>query len=280
MALERAFRGKFSVTELGYALINFSHGLQVNTNGDVYRVNRDRLQKGNLRRKYKQLAFYNSVSSAEDPFIKDCLAATVDTSTANVIAGIRQEGAMRNQNLQAKKLVQKLQAIDENDAVLIGLECLALYTCDSFLSKSLNKFSRERDYTKMNTLGPFLKLLYSQFNKFPSNVTSLKVYRGEHLRAHDLRAYKRGVRKKTYRWLGFTSTSKSEEVAKTFIRNAFFIIYLEKKYNGGYALDIQALSNFNEEDEVLFRPGVEFSIDKLEYDKDTNLNTFYLTAYI
>jgi hypothetical protein len=104
----------------------------------------------------------------------------------------------------------------------------------------------------------------------------LKLYRGEHLRASALRAYKRGNGKGLYQWLGFTSTGRSQKLAEICTRNALFIIRLEKIYNDERALDVRMLSKFEEEDEVLSKPGVEFSIDKFDYDKDLNMHTLFL----
>lgn len=280
MAIERAFHRESSIVELDGALISFSHGLQVSKDNNIYRVNRHMVKRDKLRRRYTHLACYNCQSAYENPFIKDVLDASVDISIANVVAGILKEGSLRNQELKAEDLVRELRGSGKNDTVLSGLECIKIYTSPSFLFKSVNKFLRERDYTKLDILGPYCKLLWSQFNKYKANLNSLKVYRGDDLRAHDLRAYKRGVGKKPYQWLGFTSTSKSEETAKAFRRNTFFIIRLEKVYTDGRALDIQKISDFNEEDEVLLRPGVEFTIEKFEYDENMKINTFYLTAYI
>lgn len=280
VVLEQAFRQQPSMVELGNATISFSEGLHISDDSSIHRVNRSAIKKGKLRQRHKHLAFYNRQIAVEDPIIVDCLAPSIDDSAANIIGGILKEGVLQNLESQARQLVQKLQATDENNNVLIGLAVIKLYTNASFLPESLDKFLRERDYSKVNTLGPFCKLLYAQFNKYQSNVDSLKVYRGDYLCSRDIRAYKRGIGKKSYRWLGFTSTSTSEEVAQKFIQNAYFIIGLEKIYNDGRALYIGKLSNFPDEDEVLLRPGVEFSINKFEYNEETKINTFYLTVYI
>ena len=280
IVLEQAFRRQLSMIELSDATISFSQSLQLSDDSSIHRVNRTMIKKGKLRQRHKNLAFYNCQSSSEDPFIEDYLNPSINDSILKIIDGILKEGALENQELQAKKLVQTLQTIDGNNTVLIGLVSIELYTGVSFLLKSLNKFLRERDYSKLDTLGSFRKLLYTQFNKYQADVDSLMVYRGESLPSRDLRAYKRGTGKKSCRWLGFTSTSKNPELAQKFIRNAYFIIRLERIYNDGRALDIRKLSNFPEENEVLLRPSIEFSIDQFEYQEKMKINTFHLTVYI
>jgi hypothetical protein len=208
------------------------------------------------------------------------LASSVNTSISAVTAGIRFEGGLNNKKLEAENLAKYLEELNETDIEIVGLRCIHLYTRPSFLSGALNKFRPTRDYSKIDTLGPFCKILLSQFNKYQSDIESLKVYRGENLRVRDLRAYKRAKGKESYKWLGFTSTSRDREIARMRMRNAFFIICLDKRYEDGRALHIHKLAQFDEEDEVLFRPGVEFSIDRFEYDEDSKINTFYLTAYI
>ncbi|CAF2629424.1 unnamed protein product [Rotaria sp. Silwood2] len=167
-----------------------------------------------LRRRHRCLAFYNAKSSIKDPIITACLDSSVDTSISAVIAGIRFEGRLNGKELEAENLVQNLVNLSETDIQLIGVRCIYLYTRPSFLSGALNKFLRTRDYNKINTLGPFCKVLLSQFNKYPSVFEILRVYRGENLRAHDLRAYKRAMGKGSYQWLGFTSTSRDRQIAE------------------------------------------------------------------
>jgi hypothetical protein len=280
LAIERVYRSQSSEIELNEKLINFDYGMQIDESGNVYPVKRNTPKTRRIRRRHRCLAFYNAKSFIEDPIITSCLAPSVNTSIWALIAGIRHEGSLNRKESEAEDLIQNLKNLKETDTQLIGLRCIYLYTCPSFLAGALNKFLRTRDYSKIDTLGPFCKVLLSQFNQYSSDFESLKVYRGENLRARDLRAYKRAVGKGSYQWLGFTSTSGNREIAEMRIRNAFFIICLEKLYNDGRALSIKKLSEFHEEEEFLFRPGVEFSIDGFEYNENSKIYTFYLTAYI
>ena len=280
MILELYLRQESSTFELGNGLISLSHGMELSENGDTYLVKKKIIQEKSLRRRHKNLAFYSESSSTRDPIIESCLAINrINSSIGNVLDGILKEGILQKQEARAQNLVQKLQRLDVNDTEAIGLECIRLYTSNSFLSRSLNEFLGQRDYNKLDTLGPYCKLLYSQFEKSRCNVGSLKVYRGDYLSEQDLRAYQRGIGKKSYQWRIFTSTSKNSDLAKIYIDNAYFIIRLEKMYNDGRAIDIQKLSNFDE-DEVLLRPGVEFSIESYECNESKTVHTFYLTAYI
>jgi hypothetical protein len=133
-------------------------------------------------------------------------------------------------------------------------------------------------------LGPFVKLVYSQFGKYrlePDKAESLMVYRGAKLNSAELRAFRRGTGKKSFHWLEFLSTSKRLEVAKLFVKNALFIIRLHKLYGDGRAMEILRISQFDEEEEVLLRPGVEFSIKRCICDDEEKKNyTFHLDVYI
>lgn len=254
--------------------------MQVCDNEGLHQVYRNIPKVKRLRRRHKSLAFFNPQFDINDPIITCCLEHSVSTSLSALIVGIRKEGSLIGQKLQADNLVKELEKIHEMDSVSIGLRCIHLYTKSSFLFKILNKFLHERDYNKIATLGHFCKILYLQFEKCRTNIDSLKLYRGENLRTHELRAYKRATGKGSYQLRGFTSTSKSKDIAEKFVRNALLIMRLEKRYNDGRALDISKLSQFQEEDEVLLRPGVEFSIDKYEYDENKKVYTFYLVVNI
>jgi hypothetical protein len=280
--LEHAYKSWEPGAELANYIVHFSMGLQTSMDGEVYNVNRKMPKLDTSRRKYRSLAFHNGKFAHQIPIIDQCLSSSISTSISAVIDGIRNEGLLRGKSIQAEKAIELLKQIPESDIDLIGLRCMHLYTRDSFIHRALNTFLRKQDSTKVSTLGPFFKLLFSHFSKFPLKPQSLMVYRGAYLNPSQLRAYRRGTGKGSFHWLEFLSTSKSREAAKVHERNAFFIIRLQRLYNDGRAADISKLSQFEEEEEVLLRAGVEFSIDKYRYRYKNNkeLYTFYLDAYI
>lgn len=286
LLLEHSYQFGETIVELDDGAINFSLGLQVSDNCELYNVKRERFTCNTHREKFKSLTTYNNnnnkSSACQIPIINQCLAPSISTDILAVIDGIRQEGIFQNKRIEAEKVIGLLEEIPEYETDLIGLRCIHLYTRDSFIYRTLNKFLREQDSRKIATLGPFFKLLYSQFSKFPLGPQSLILYRGARLKQPELRAYIRGTGKKSYHWLEFLSASRNQDVAEKFVRNALFIIRPERLYNDGRAVDISRLSQFSEEEEVLFRAGVEFSIQKYEYKVENGEKkyTFYLVVYI
>ncbi len=284
LALEHAFQAGESGVQLQENLINFSSGLQVSMSYEESIVQRMMPKPNNRRRKYRSLAFSKGESIQLIPIIDHCLSSSVSTCISAVIDGIRHEGLLQKKHTEVEKVVQLLEQIPKNDTDLIGLRCIYLYTRDSFIYRVLNTFLRDQDFSKVPTLGPFFKILYLQFSKYrlePNEAESLMVYRGTKLNSSELRAFRRGTGKKSFYWLQFLSTSKNLEVAKMYEKNAFFIIRLNKLYGDGRAMQIPKLSQFEEELEVLLRPGVEFSIDKCVCDDEEKKKyTFHLDAYI
>jgi hypothetical protein len=281
--LEHTYQCGQSVVELKGYIISFNYGLQVSMSYEEYFVKRLMSKPKTRRRKYRSLAFCRGECIQPIPIIDACLSSSVSTCISAVIEGIRHEGLLQNKHAEAEKAIELLEQIPENDTDLIGLRCVHLYTHNSFIHRVLNKFLRDQDFSKVPTLGPFFKLLYSQFGKYrlePDKAESLMVYRGAKLKSAELRAFRRGTEKKSFRWLEFLSTSKSLEVAEKFVDNVLFIIRLNKLYGDGRAMDIQKISQFDEEEEVLLRPGVEFSITSCICDDEKKKYTFHLDVYI
>ncbi len=282
--LEHAYQRGQSLIELHENFISFNEGLQVSNNYEAYIVKRVILKLKSRRRKYRSLAFSRGESVQPIPIIDQCLSSSVNTSISALIEGIQREGLLQKKQSEAKEAIEILKKIPENDTDLIGLRCVYLYTRNSFIHQMLNKFLRDQDFNKISTLGPLCKLIYSQFSKYrlkPNEAESLIVYRGATFNSAELRAFKRGTGKTSFYWLEFVSTSKSLKVAKLFVGNVLLVIRLNKLYGDGRAMQIQKVSEFEEEEEVLLRPGVEFSIKTWVCDDEVNKKyTFHLDAYI
>ena len=280
--IERSYRSDDQQVELGTCIIHFSYGQHLDDDGGVYRVKRNRLKnKLSLRHQFGESSNLDtSKISIEDWFTEVCLDHSIKIDRETIIKGIQIEGKRRNLEKQTSSLVEELESVDADNDVLVGLRCLHLYTRASFLSRTVNRFLRTGDLDKISTLGPFCKMLYKQFDKYPTVIDSLKVYRGAHLRLSTVLRYKRAIKKGLRQWSGFTSATKSINVARIFRGNCLFVIRLKEVHGYGRILDISKLSQFDEEEEVLFRPGVEYTVQRYKYKRSTKIYTFYLTVYI
>ena len=93
--------------------------------------------------------------------------------------------------------------------------------------------------------------------------------------------YKKNVRKHNLRWPSFTSTSKDQARSELFVGNILMTITLKLRYpDDGRATDIEDISYFPLEQEVLLRPGVEFSIKKYVYNERNEKYHIYIEAYV
>jgi hypothetical protein len=78
------------------------------------------------------------------------------------------------------------------------------------------------------------------------------------------------------KWLGFTSTSKTREVAEAFGCNVVFNIDLSQfndRFRYNRPVDISHLSEKFDEDEVLLPAGFTFIVNKVEQDETTNITS-------
>lgn len=225
------------------------------------------------------VTFYSDTSGESNPIIGTCLSlnATI-TAVAN---GICNEGKLIGKSIEANYIAEELERAAKNDSSMIGFQCIHQYTRSSFLSTSVNKFLCNNDSSKLENLGPYLKLLLVHFKEYPIRSNELTVYRGVNLSSEDLDAYQQAVGRGTFRWYCFTSTSKSRKVAEFYDTNALMIINLNKRYpNDSRAVDIAVLSQFLEEEEVLLRADVEFRVKKVELGEEQTKHLINIQAYV
>jgi hypothetical protein len=288
--LDKAYLNNEKRVELDHCIVDFDQGWQLSKEdetktAEVFRsLNRDYKakirQKWNVEQQSKEsAAFYSSTLSDQTPLISKCLA--LDANISIVANGIRHEGAIIGKPIEANYIANELEQAANNDKSIIGLQCIHQYTRSSFLSTSLNRFLCNDDFSKVDILGPYLKLLFLHFKEYPIHVNEMKVYRGVNLSSQDLYAYQQAENKGKFRWFGFASTSKSRKVANFYDTNTLMIITLNKHYaNDGRAVDIAALSQFPEEEEVLLRAGVEFCVEKIELGDEQEKHLLYIKACV
>ena len=64
---------------------------------------------------------------------------------------------------QANEIAGLLMSVAKNAVTEVHELCLYLYTRDTFLYKLINQVLRDRDMTKVDTLGPFCSILNGSF---------------------------------------------------------------------------------------------------------------------
>ncbi|CAF0914966.1 unnamed protein product, partial [Didymodactylos carnosus] len=163
----------------------------------------------------------------------------------------------------------------------VGQGCIHLYTMNTFLYSQINRFLREADEAEVETYAPFVRLLHWYFDHSSSiEIHSINVYRGMQLSQPIIEDYKEAAKRgESYRWAGFSSTSRCRDVAEFFGNNTLFIMYLRKLHQKEKkAVDISRYSQFPDEEEVLLKAGVEYTIEKVEYDGEKCY--IYLIVYV
>jgi hypothetical protein len=131
----------------------------------------------------------------------------------------------------------------------------------------VNQALRNDDESQSETLGPFCYLLTVYLYDRQTPVYKETVFRGCQLESSTIDEY-RQVKKQQQRvkWLGFTSTSKSINVAQQFHCNVIFKIDLSQfkdRFQYGRPVDIANLSEMPQEEEVLLPAGFNFIVEEV-----------------
>ncbi|CAF3641670.1 unnamed protein product [Adineta steineri] len=171
--------------------------------------------------------------------------------------GLKKVGDELGKRSESEILIESLfKLIDlSSDEVCQG--CLRLYSMETFLCSPLNQFLRKGDRSKIKIYGPFVRLLCFCFDD-PSivEVHGIPVYRGMNLSLPMIDAYKEAAKSSiSYRWTGFSSTKKK-------------------------AIDISDYSQFPQEEEVLLKTGIEFTVENVNYDDTKKKHYINLNVYV
>ena len=165
---------------------------------------------------------------------------------------------------------------------------------ESFLYNNINKAERERDGSKILSLGPFAFVLmgitnWAQSNRGAENIldSNTFVYRGAKLPMSVIERYKK-LMKENKEWLkvyGFTSTTLIKKEAYKFMftnlkKDEVPVLYqitnLDSKGEWYFKLDNDNYSLFYSEQEVLFRSCSDFEVVNIkeEFDEQRGLKYF------
>jgi hypothetical protein len=198
-------------------------------------------------------------------------------------AALEEEGITLGKQKDSENLIDELCTLIDAPFDEVGQGCLRLYSMNTFLYQQLNQFLREADRPKLETYGSFVRLLYFYFNhSWSIEVYDIEVYRGMNLSSSMINEYEKAVESGTsFRWAAFSSTSKSRELIERLGTNTLFIMKLKKVYSSGKkAIDISPYSQYPEEEEILLKPGVGFTVKNVKYDNEKKKHYIDLNVYV
>ena len=180
--------------------------------------------------------------------------------------GIVKEAALHRSHsiAEATYMAEKIRQCSAKTRVEVAQLCIGFYTYDSFFHRVLNKALREKDLSKLETLGPICYLI-TNYSRVSRDYIGT-VYRGMNLTSSEIQGYQKAIGQwKT--WAAFASTSKDPRVAKAFTGNTLFIIEITQTALASIrAYDITHLSRYPDENEVLVLAGVSFQILDVQED--------------
>ena len=197
--------------------------------------------------------------------------------------GIIEEGKKIGARIMAEEIGEILRAQIEYGMEDVWRCCAYVYSLSSFLFIKVNETMRligsEQHEpiwrSKIDILGPFSLLLWD--NPLNNRITKpgTILYRGASLPDDLITSFIDDCSKDSRPWhsfQAFTSCTRNRNVAETY-GNVLFV--METKV--AFTVDIQSISRFYEEEEELLFPGVSFTIDQVECEKDKNKYLIHLT---
>ncbi|CAF3670551.1 unnamed protein product [Adineta steineri] len=171
----------------------------------------------------------------------------------------------------------ELIKINDFDRQCSNESILNWYTKDSFVYRLLNKAFRTRNMNFICQFQYFFIGLYQKFQELSEVqevIYPLTVYRGQNLNINDLKRLQSSG-EPLISINTFLSTSRSEEVARSFIFGAtlsvLFKINIKNITNNRFRpfIDISSYSSIRDEQEILFFAGTIFSVDSIQQENNS-----------
>jgi len=155
------------------------------------------------------------------------------------------------------------------------------YTTDSWVYKEMNNLLRN-DSPSIKSLAPYMNGLIKSYHYLvdPKYYFAGTVYRRtKFIQKTDLNFYQSN---KQFIWSAFTSTTTELDPIGIF-GNVLFVITIPEKYKK-FALNVQYISNFPNEQEVLLHPNIGFTVTGIEQDpteyQNCNVVIHVVVSYI
>jgi len=197
--------------------------------------------------------------------------------------GIIEEGKIAGKQREAEEMAKRLMETKKSGMKEVWKCCAYLYSVESFLYKKLNETMRligseEHEQiwrSKVRTLGPFCLLLWD--NPFNSKAVEpgTILYRGAELPDDLIASFEDDCSKDPkplHSFQAFTSCTRNPKVAKLF-GNVLFSMNIRI----AFTVDLTEISAYGHEEEELLFPGVSFTVENVDFDKDQNKHLIYLT---
>ena len=197
--------------------------------------------------------------------------AMLDFSTVvqACVDGIRQEALLTPDKNEAEvnDMIEKLLALKRASRHEVSRFCVLLYTKQTFLYRVLNTALRDGNHSKVPTLGP-LCFLIRNFGNAGDGYDGT-VYRGVNFSPEVIESYKKSIN--VWRtWPSYTSTTKQRQVAEIWGNTLLIIRILRVSVSFAvYAFDIEKVSQFCDEQEVLLVAGVAFQVTSVDDSSPT-----------
>ena len=215
---------------------------------------------------------------------------TAKTVLRYAIDGIKADGENIHKTSEAEEMCKALMIHLNSDLTKtsdIGECCARLFTQDTFLFKRVNKVLHEKELAKHNHLAPYCALLSAYLQKQCFNdgkyrisksrliykaVSRAHLYRGANLTKEMFEQYRKNIGQRIS-WRAFSSTTKRQEVAEMFGNTLFTIdAAVLTAVSADYLADIQHISKFPDEEEVLLTAGINLVIGVVNKRKDGKYN--------
>jgi hypothetical protein len=235
-------------------------------------------------------------------FTKGKMKVTFDTIFPVLVKGLIKEGEIDTEDSvpEIEAMLKEVERETHGKSSTKKMKqlqdcCAKLYTKGCYIYRVVNAALRDNDQRKLYTLGPFSYLLFSYIGRrfkghfsivdrlrgvFHSNeIHSMILYRGDCNSASTVEEYRRaaGDNSKYFKWLPFVSTSRNRTQAENFSRGVLYIIEMRYySFNEDQFTDLSICSDYPKEEEILLLPGVQFQVNKLEFDHEKGLQLIYI----
>jgi hypothetical protein len=214
-----------------------------------------------------------------------------------LVMGLKQEGEIDPKDVASMAEVMDILNTVRTETVgksrkqkmkVLQQRCVILYKKDTYVYRVVNTALRDKDYSKLRTVGPFCYLLFNYVGRHHNDYSSIKrlftgalrstkdkqitVYRGDTIYDGKLiEDYQQAIKDDSisFKWQSFVSTSRNERVAQNFGENVLYIIELDHHSAKDQCVELDKIPPFQGEEEVLLRPGVRFKVTKMEFDNSS-----------
>ncbi|CAF3324011.1 unnamed protein product [Rotaria sp. Silwood2] len=235
-------------------------------------------------------------------FTKGKMKVIFDTIFPALVKGLIEEGQSDTKN-KVHEIEAALNKVEKDTREKSSKKrikelqncCAKLYTKACYVYRVVNAALRNDDRTKLHTIGPFCYLLFNYIGQRfkdnssirdhlrrvlrPNEIQSMTLYRGDRSSDSTIEEYQRaaGDCSKHFKWLPFVSTSYDRAAAENFAVDVLYIIEIQSySSNEDQFTDLTTIGHYADEKEILLLPGVQFQVNKLEFDNEKGLHLVYI----